>query len=248
MRLLDRAYGLGRSLLMYYGRPGAGARLDAFYRPFVPPGALCFDIGAHVGSRTRSFRRLGARVVAVEPQPDFARLLRLMFRHVPGVVVRQTAVAAAPGSLRLEISPRTPTVSTGSPAFIRETTRVPSFAWVAWSEAMQVPATTLDALIAEHGLPDFTKIDVEGMEDAVLAGLSQPLPALSFEFIPASLGSAFRSLDRLEALGLYRYNVAWGEDLALTGEWRDAAAMRAWLQARAPEENSGDIYARLESR
>ena len=72
---------------MYYGRPGGAAALDRFYRPFVPTGGLCFDIGAHVGNRTRCWSRLGARVVAVEPQGDFARFLRWLFRADPRVTI-----------------------------------------------------------------------------------------------------------------------------------------------------------------
>lgn len=234
---------------MYYGEPGRGRRLDAFYRAFVPAGGLCFDIGAHVGNRSLSWARLGARVVAVEPQPDLVRFLRWLFRNRPEITLRAEAIAAAPGRVRLLVSPRTPTVSTGSPRFIADAARVASFAWVRWTEEVEVPATTLDALIEAHGRPDFVKIDVEGMEHEVLAGLSRPLKALSFEFVPAALESALASVERLEALASYRYNVSLGETLAFEfATWCDAAALRAWLLARPRGSGSGDVYGRLVHR
>src|SRR4051794_35313498 len=59
---------LNRSLAYYYGDAGREAAIDTMYRRFVRPGDLVFDVGSHVGDRIASFRRLGARVVAVEPQ------------------------------------------------------------------------------------------------------------------------------------------------------------------------------------
>jgi len=247
MQLYDRVFGLARSLRMYYGDPGHRRRSLAFYRQFVRPGDLCFDIGAHVGNRSRCWSKLGARVVAVEPQPDFVRFLRWLFRSDPRVTVVNEAVGASPGSLTLHISRRTPTVSTGSVAFIAETRRAESFAWVRWDSSCEVTATTLDRLIETNGRPDFVKIDVEGMEHEVLKGLGSALPCLSFEFIPASLGSALASIDRLESLGRYRYNVALGEGLSLLHhDWQPADALRQWLQARDPNSDSGDVYARLD--
>ena len=182
----------------------------------------------------------------MEPQPDFVRLLRWIFAGNRRVTVRGEAVAASVGTLTLLVSPRTPTVTTGSPAFVNSASRVPSFAWVRWNTKVEVPTTTLDALIAQHGLPDFVKIDVEGMEHEVLAGLSRPIAAVSFEFVPSALDSALASLARLEALSTYRYNVSLGESLKLVfTEPIDAASLRAWLTDRAPESDSGDIYATL---
>jgi FkbM family methyltransferase len=220
--------------------------MDEFYADFVGPGSLCFDIGAHVGSRALSWSRLGATVVAVEPQPDFVRLLRWMFARNPKVTVLGEAVMASVGTLTLLVSPRTPTVTTGSPAFIANASRVHSFAWVRWDGRLEVPATTLDALIEQHGPPDFVKIDVEGMEHEVLAGLSRPIAAVSFEFVPSALDSALASVARLETLSTYRYNVSLGESLKLLfAQPINASSLRAWLADRAPESNSGDIYAVL---
>ena len=53
-----------------------------------------------------------------------------------------------------------------------------------WADHAVVPVTTLDALIDRYGLPAFCKIDVEGFEEAVVRGLSRPIPSVSFEFTP----------------------------------------------------------------
>ncbi|HXF53568.1 MAG TPA: hypothetical protein VNK52_05535, partial [Hyphomicrobiaceae bacterium] len=90
----DPALGaLHRSLAVYYGDCDREAAMDALYSRFLQPGALAFDIGAHVGDRTASFRRLGARVVALEPQPGPAGVLQRLFGDDPGVTLLQAAVA-----------------------------------------------------------------------------------------------------------------------------------------------------------
>ena len=85
--MLTRAWGIARSLVMYHGQPGRHRRVVRFYRQFLGPGDIGFDVGAHVGSRVRAWRRLGAQVVAIEPQPDFVRVLRLFFGRDRGVTI-----------------------------------------------------------------------------------------------------------------------------------------------------------------
>ena len=46
-----------------------------FFSEFVPQGWIVFDVGANYGNRTKYFLRLGAKVVAFEPQPECARFL-----------------------------------------------------------------------------------------------------------------------------------------------------------------------------
>jgi FkbM family methyltransferase len=243
---LRRGYGLARSAVIYHANPLKRRRARAFYRDFVRPGDLCFDIGAHLGDRTGHFLALGARVVAVEPQPGPLAVLRRLYGGNPRLTLIDAAVGAASGEAELAVDPANPTVASLSPEWRAQVARAPSFAGVQWRERHRVAVTTLAALIAAHGLPDFCKIDVEGFEAAVLAGVSQPLPALSFEYLAAARDSALAALDRLAALGTYRFNRSPGESLRFPlAAWRDAAAMRAELQALDRDAGSGDIYARL---
>src|SRR4029077_3333722 len=134
----------------------------------------------HAGNRARAFASLGCRVVALEPQPDFAQLLRMIFGRSSRIEVGEAAVGDAPGYASLSISDRTPTVTTLAPAWRDARAREPEFARVRWNRRIEVEMTTIDRLVARFGVPAFIKIDVEGAEPDVLAGLTQAVPALSF--------------------------------------------------------------------
>jgi FkbM family methyltransferase len=234
---------LRRSIAVYYGDPDRDAAMDALYARFVRPGALAFDIGSHVGDRIGSFRRLGARVVALEPQPLCAEAIRIVYRGDADVTLLEAACSDRPGRVTLRVNSANPTVSTASADFIGAADGAGGWEGQVWDGQVEVPATTLDALVAEHGSPAFAKIDVEGLEDRVLAGLSQALPALSFEFTTIQRDVALRCLDRLAGLGPYRFDMALGESQRLTFErWLPAAEMASHLAALPHEANSGDVY------
>jgi len=239
------AAALARSLRVYHGDAARSRAMDALYRGFLRPGDLAFDIGAHVGDRVSSFRRLGARVVALEPQPGPARVLRLLHGRDPEVTLLQAAASDHAGEVTLHLNTANPTVSTASGAFIEAAEGAGGWEGQVWDRTIAVPCLTLDDLIRARGCPAFIKIDVEGWEDRVLAGLGQPVPALSFEFTTIARDVARRCLDRLARLGPYRFDLALGESQQLAGRWVDADQMSRVLESLPQEANSGDVYARL---
>jgi FkbM family methyltransferase len=220
--------------------------MEHLYGQFVRPGDLVFDVGAHVGDRIGAFRRLGARVVAVEPQPALVATLKLIYGRDRAVAIEPKAVGRSAGVLDLRLNIDNPTVSTASDAFVRAADGAAGWEGQAWTKIIRVEVTTLDALIARHGEPSFIKIDVEGFEAEALAALTHPVPALSFEFTTIQRDVGPACVARCKELGYARYNAILGETHALVHpHWVDAAEITAWLQALPHSANSGDVYARM---
>jgi len=242
---LRTARAILRSLRVYYGHRQRASAMDRLYGQFVQNGDLVFDIGAHVGDRVGAFRRLGAKVVAAEPQPALALTLAAIYGRDRSVAIERQAVGRAAGEITLRVNIDNPTVSTASEAFVDAASGAAGWEGQVWGKSIRVPMTTLDALIAAHGRPAFIKIDVEGFEEEALAGLTQPVQALSFEVTTIQRDVARACIERCAALGYARFNAALGESQEL-GDWRTAAEIARWLEELPHAANSGDIYARLD--
>lgn len=170
----------------------------ALYESLLSPGDLCFDVGANVGDKSEAMLKVGAQVVAFEPNPLVVPELRARCGQHP----RWTLVEAALGS------------AAAIATFYAQREHSQSSLARGWENgevigSFRVPVVTLDAAISSFGSPRYCKIDVEGWESEVLLGLNQPIPLISFEFHldAEGVGKAKSCLERLSAFGSSRINV-----------------------------------------
>lgn len=164
-----------------------------FYRDVLKgfrKGDLVFDVGANVGQKTDVFERLGARVVALEPDEHNQEVLRGKFikyrfsrkpvsivgKAVSDKISVETFWVDGPGSALNTLSRKWVETLTGDKERFDRT-----FDRLEFAEKRSVETTTLERLSAEHGRPFFVKIDVEGHELSVVKGLASPVPYLSYE-------------------------------------------------------------------
>ncbi|MEM6343684.1 MAG: FkbM family methyltransferase [Bacteroidota bacterium] len=243
---IRQSLGILRSRIMYYAKPRNRQRLKRFYAPFVPKGSLCFDIGAHLGNRSDAWLALGAKVVAVEPQPACIRYLKRHFEDNPDFTLLEAALGERSGRLPLYVSELTPTISTLADESWRQAMADKTSFHVQWDQTIEVPVYSLEQLIEQYGIPDFCKLDVEDFELPILKGLQTAIPSLSFEYFIPSIQSALACIEELERIGAYEYNWSFGESQRFEREkWINSSEMKAILAGYGENDRSGDVYARL---
>jgi len=223
-----------------------------FYRALLgttPEKLLVFDIGANHGQKTDVFLRLGAQVVAIEPDKSNQEILaqqflKLRLRPKPVTIIGKaesdkTAVATmwvdAPGSAKNTLSQKwVDTLRNDDERFGNK---------LEFAGRLEVETTTLEALIEKYGLPFYVKIDVEGHEPSVLRGLKRPIPFLSFEVnLPEFVNEGVECVEILGRIAAQsRFN--WSRDcqgtLALS-EWVTSAELVKIL--RDCKESSVEVF------
>lgn len=182
----------------------------AFYRENLSgmiPKDLIIDVGANQGFKTDIFLRLGARVVAVDPDRANQDVLaekftRLQLRKKPFAIVGkalgervgiETMWVTEPGSAKNTLNKKwVDTLSEDAKRFGER---------LEFAERREVEVTTLEELFRVHGRPYYVKIDVEGYEAVVLRGLKTAVPLLSFEVnLPEFRAEARQCIAMLSAI------------------------------------------------
>ena len=218
-----------------------------FYRQFVATGDLVVDVGANLGNRAQVFSKLGAVVVAVEPQTACADFLQSVFRNTDNFHLVRKALGASAGQTEMLIS-HAHTISSLSPDWVSAVTESGRFADYEWNRRETVLIDTLDNLIAQYGCPAFVKIDVEGFEDQVVSGLSTPVRALSMEFIPEFMESTLKCIEHLDRIGDYQFQISLGESMEFAlPNWVTAEQIGRAL-SEVPSDAFGDLYARFNAQ
>jgi FkbM family methyltransferase len=214
--------------------------LVALYANFVGSGDTCFGIGAYVGSHTAALLALGARVIAVEPLWACDTGVNMPVADSARLITLPIGLADRCGHGQLWIADP-PQWSSISPAFIRGNIITPNPGGK--PKPCEVELSTLDELIDKFGVPSFCKMDVEGYEYEVLKGLSQQIPAISFEFSPWLPDVAAKSVERLlEFNPRYEFAFSPEDRYSLNTAWIGGPRI---IDEVTRDNIWGDFYARL---
>jgi FkbM family methyltransferase len=156
--------------------------------------ADALDIGANQGLYTIPFAAHARNVVAFEPNPELAQLLRTKGEALENVTIVEAAVSDWRGTTTFYVDTRP-----GVGAAASSLNLLSDLAASNSVRPILVSVTTVDAYVRSAGLsPSFVKIDVEGHEPAVVRGMAHTIstfrPVLVFEFWESWWNRGYREL------------------------------------------------------
>jgi FkbM family methyltransferase len=154
------------------------AEIYAALSRVLPPGAVLWDVGAHMGFHTLAFAAIAGpagRVVSFEPNPaNRERLLRTLEKNADlagRVEILSCALSDRDGESSFVVSDDLES-GASSMSFLDGTTPAVNPLYASSWARIVVPLRTIDGLIRDRDAPppDAMKIDVEGAELLVLRG------------------------------------------------------------------------------
>jgi len=203
-----------------------------FYRRFIKPNDLVFDVGANMGNRTKIFLKLNAKVVAFEPQKICAKFLESAFKNEKKFTLIRKALGAENGEAEMFIA-NEHTISTLSKHWVTATKESGRFRQNTWNKKQLVEITTLDNMIKQFGIPSFIKIDVEGYEYEVLSGISIPIGCISIEFAAENIKNTHKCIEHMNSISDFLFQIVKGEETAFY--------LPAWISGEELKNNLSDI-------
>lgn len=216
------------------------SRMIKHYRQFIKSGDLVFDVGANLGERSKVFRAIGAKVIAIEPTSYCSNYLKKLFKNDSNVVVVPKALGEKEGTGEINVNEKLPVLSTMSGKWATESRFSKDYQW---ERKEMISVTTLDVLIKNYGIPKFCKIDVEGFEKQVLSGLSTPIPMISFEFLFEFLDDSTECIEKTLALSFAEFNFTIGEEMDFTlPNWSTKQQLFESIVSKNNPKLWGDIY------
>lgn len=203
----------------------ANGELEVLRRLSTLSPACVFDVGANVGDWSESATGAlpTATIHAFEIVPETAEQLRqrLQLAGLTAVTVNAFGMSDAPGTVQVA---HLPGFTEGSSAAVTQ-----PLGEVQW---LNCPVTTGDGYCAEHGIEhiDLLKLDVEGLEQRVLAGFEQMLSRRAIDVVQFEYGHLNASVrfllgDFYELFDRHGYAVGKifpdGVELRPYNAWRD---------------------------
>lgn len=230
---------------LFSGDSAEIASRKEFYGSFLKAGDLVFDIGANMGNRMAPLIELGAKAVAVEPQPRCYKFLKLKYGRKADVIKK--GVGSKSEILTMHLS-KAHVLSTFSTDWMEASRNSSRFMGIKWDQTIEVEMTTLDTLCKTFGIPKFIKIDVEGFEHEVLKGLTKPVDFLSMEYaVPEQQVNLENCLHRLgEIYRGMQFNYSIGERMKWAlDEWVSYDEILTIIKSSSFQESRfGDVYVR----
>jgi FkbM family methyltransferase len=208
-------------------------------KKFLNTNDLFFDVGAHLGDKSKELIKNKINVVMIEPQPECLKELKKLYSKNPFVTIIPMGLGRSKQKLEMSVNSKQPVIST-----FAEHWKTGRFSESVWDKKITVDITTLDELIKKFGDPKFIKIDVEGFEHEVLLGLTKKSGIISFEFASEFIENAYKSIDYLISIGYTEFNYSLGERRKFYTQWSNANTIKEGLKNNIKEDDLlwGDLY------